>query len=59
MLSDFPIGHADQLKDRRDKEGLVFLHSYHFAHSIVSSFSDNSHVEESHLLEQSEYVHRL
>jgi hypothetical protein len=27
MLSDFPIGHADQLKDRRDKEGL-FLHSY-------------------------------
>jgi hypothetical protein len=28
MLSDFPIGHADQLKDRRDKEGLVFLHSY-------------------------------
>jgi hypothetical protein len=57
MLSDFPIGHADQLKDRH-KEGLVFLHSYQMlAHGIVSSFSDNSHVEE--VIYLNKYVHRL
>jgi hypothetical protein len=48
------LGHADQLKDRRIRKASILLLSSPTASSVVS---DNSHVKEVILLEQSEYVH--
>jgi hypothetical protein len=47
----FPNWAFDQLKDHRDKEGLVFLHSYQMLRTASSVVSPIIVMLKSHLLE--------